>query len=326
MAAWLQRHWFLLGMAVVLVAARLLPSWAEQGGAGLIKSALVAAIFLASGLAIRTRELLSGLRHWRLHALIQGCSLVAAPLLCLGLDQIWIVVGLDANLRLGLFLLGALPTTITSCVALTAAAGGNQAAALINASLGNLIGVVLTPLYLIAFAQTAQAEIALLPVFQKLGLLVLLPLVIGQLLRLSLAHAFPPGFLKSLGKISQVLLLGIIFLAFNRSFDQAGLDAGLLLGTLAICLLLHALFLAIPWFAARCSCFGLTSADRISALICGSQKTLAFGLPLIAITLGSHPALAVISLPILIYYPLQLLVAAALVPRLRAAATPDQSR
>jgi sodium/bile acid cotransporter 7 len=49
-------------------------------------------------------------------------------------------------------------------------------------------------------------------------------------------------------------------------------------------------------------------------LYCGAQKTLAVGVPLIAILYKGDPNLAFLTLPILVYHPLQLLVGAASAP------------
>ena len=61
-----------------------------------------------------------------------------------------------------------------------------------------------------------------------------------------------------------------------------------------------------------------TRADRISALYCGTQKTLALGAPLLAILFELNPDLGLLSLPIVLYHPVQLLVGGALAPRLQA--------
>ena len=56
----------------------------------------------------------------------------------------------DWRARLEMLVMSALPTTVNMCVALTQSAGGNVAAALANAVIGNLLGVVATPALLYA--------------------------------------------------------------------------------------------------------------------------------------------------------------------------------
>lgn len=308
----------------MLLLAWRLPSLPEGRYQSHIKFALVACIFLCSGLGIRSRELGASLRNYRLHLFVQGVSLVVTVLICWGLDSLWQAMGLDPALRLGFLVLGALPTTVTSCVALTAAARGNQGGALVNACVGNLIGVIVTPLWLVLIAGSAGGDMEVLPVFRKLALFVVLPVLVGQVAQLFLGDRMPGGFRKRLGKVGQLLLLGVMYISFQKAFRSGGSIPGeALVSALLICLGLHALWLAISWYGAGLSLWQMTPADRRCAVICGSQKTLALGLPLISVCFANHPGLPLIALPILIYHPLQMLVAGVLVPRL-AASMPEE--
>lgn len=70
---------------------------------------------------------------------------------------------------------------------------------------------------------------------------------------------------------------------------------------------------------------GLDTPSRAAALLCSSQKTLAFGIPFIKTALGSRPDIAYILAPLLIYAPAQLLLgSAALVPALKNMISKDQ--
>ena len=315
MLNFLKKQWFVCAILLVLIISWLLPPLPDGQGQDWLKKGFIAAIFLGSGLALRSKELLRGLGHWRLHLFIQGFSLVITALMCWGLDQLWRSIGLDPGIRLGLLVLGALPTTVTSCVALTAAAGGNQAGALVNASLGNLLGVIITPLWLIAVADAGEQPIDLLPTLQKLGILVIAPLLLGQVIQALLGQRLSIERRKQCSKMGQVLLLGVMYISFQYAFHHGtAMNWGAVAATSLICIALHGLWLLMPWYGALLPPFRLNPGDRCCALICSSQKTLAFGLPLIAICFPQHPALALIALPILIYHPLQLLIGAGLAP------------
>jgi solute carrier family 10 (sodium/bile acid cotransporter), member 7 len=310
-------QWFICAIVTILFFAWSCPSLPEGGYQSHIKFFLVAGIFLCSGLCIRSRELGVSLRHYRLHLFVQGVSLMVTVLMCWALDSLWQVIGLDPSLRLGLLVLGALPTTVTSCVALTAAARGNQSGALVNACLGNLLGIVVTPLWLMLTVGSTGGELDILPVFKKLSLFVLLPVLMGQVVQFTLRGRISPEFRKRLAKLGQVLLLGIMYLSFQKAFASGGsISWQAFLHALLICLGLHALWLFISWYGAGLSFWHMSPADRRCALICGSQKTLALGLPLIMVCFAANPGLPLISLPILIYHPLQMLVAGFLVPKL----------
>ena len=63
---------------------------------------------------------------------------------------------------------------------------------------------------------------------------------------------------------------------------------------------------------------GLDASTRSAALLCSSQKTLAFGIPFIKTALGTRPDIAYILAPLLMYAPAQLLLGSSLlVPVLR---------
>ena len=142
--------WFLTGMAAAVGLAWLLPGPGAKGGSlhpELLNKLGVSLIFFLHGLVLSFQALAAGTRKWRLHLLVQSSTFVLFPALGLGLLA---AAGprLAPDLRTGLFFLCALPSTVSSSVALTAAARGNVAAAVFNATLSSLLGVVLTPLWL----------------------------------------------------------------------------------------------------------------------------------------------------------------------------------
>ena len=71
--------------------------------------------------------------------------------------------------------------TINMVLVLTKSAGGNEAAAVFNAAFGNMIGVFLSPVLILGYiGVTGQVDLA--SVFYKLGLRVVLPICVGQIL------------------------------------------------------------------------------------------------------------------------------------------------
>jgi sodium/bile acid cotransporter 7 len=59
----------------------------------------------------------------------------------------------------------------------------------------------------------------------------------------------------------------------------------------------------------------LPDEDRIAAVLCGSKKTLASGVPMAHLIFGANPALGLILIPIMIYHPLQLAICGVLAQR-----------
>src|SRR5690606_33272960 len=136
------------------------------------------------GLTLPTRQLIRSAGKLRLHLFCQACNFVAAPLLMVGL---LLVIGsrIQPEIVAGLLFLAALPTTISSAVALTATSEGDTGAALFSTALSNTIGIVVTPLLCARLLESADAGAAppLLPMISSLATLALLPLALGQALR-----------------------------------------------------------------------------------------------------------------------------------------------
>src|SRR5690606_18207984 len=82
----------------------------------------------------------------------------------------------------------ALPSTVTSAVALTSAANGNVPLAIFNSSLSSVLGVVLTPLWLSWVLSLSSHGAGLGETIANLVSLLLVPLVAGQLARRFIAE------------------------------------------------------------------------------------------------------------------------------------------
>ena len=157
-------------------------------------------------------------------------------------------------------------------VALTAAARGNVAAAVFNATLSSLLGVVLTPLWLsLALGASGQA-FPLGSVVLDLLLWLVLPLLIGQAARPWLG-AWATRHKARINVVDRLTILLLVYTSFCDSV-VAGVwqSGGVTLGVSAVaCGLLLALALGLTWLLG--GALGLERADRISALFCGSKKT-----------------------------------------------------
>jgi sodium/bile acid cotransporter 7 len=220
-----------------------------------------------------------------------------------------------AGLSLGFFYLCALPSTVSSSVAFTAAARGNVGGAVFNATLSSLLGVVLTPLWIGAVLQTTGQALALGPVMWDLLRWLVLPLALGQLARPWIG-AWLKKYKPYIGSVDRVTILVLVYTSFCESF-QRGLwssnGVGNLLWVIALSVVILALALGVTAWGAKT--LGFNREDRIAAIFCGSKKTLASGVPMAKLIFGAHPAIGLILLPIMVYHQLQLLVCAVLAER-----------
>jgi solute carrier family 10 (sodium/bile acid cotransporter), member 7 len=301
--------WFLLGMGAAVALAWLFPAAGAKGGSlhpEIINKVGVSLIFFLHGLTLSFQALAAGTRKWRLHLLVQASTFVLFPVLGLALLAV-VAAKVSPELRTGLFFLCALPSTVSSSVALTAAARGNVAAAVFNATLSSLLGVVLTPLWLSIVLGTSGHALPFGSVVLDLMLWLVLPLVVGQAAR-PLLGALAARHKARINVVDRLTILLLVYTSFCDSVQGGVWKSGvapLLIATLASALLL-AIALGLTWSCGRI--FDFDRADRIAALFCGSKKTLASGVPMARLIFGAQPSLAVILLPIMIYHPLQLVV------------------
>jgi solute carrier family 10 (sodium/bile acid cotransporter), member 7 len=301
--------WFLLGMGLAVALAWLFPEPGAKGGSlhpELVNKLGVSLIFFLHGLTLSFAALAAGTRQWRLHLLVQASTFLLFPLLGL-LLLLGLGTRVASELRTGLFFLCALPSTVSSSVALTAAARGNVAAAVFNATLSSLLGVVLTPLWLSLVLGASGQALPLGSVVLDLVLWLVLPLCVGQAMRPWLG-ALAARHKARINVIDRLTILLLVYTSFCDSVTagvwQSGGEA--LAVSAAACVVLLAVALAATWALGRW--LGFERSDRITALFCGSKKTLASGVPMARLIFGAHPQLAIILLPIMIYHPLQLLV------------------
>jgi len=325
----IKKNGFILALLAAVVLAWLFPELGAPDGvlqAGLLGKAGVMVIFLLQGLTLRTRELTGGLKDVRLHAFVQGWIFLGSALFHIAAALILRALGYS-DLAAGFLYLALLPTTITSAILFTSAGGGNVPGAIFNTTLSNIVGVFWVPMgCLLLFAADGGFPVAMVgPLLVKIAKLILLPLVIGQLAR---PFVFDQSWFKRISPsfkyVNHSIILFIVFTTLSDSFLShawAGTSAGALMAliflTAGAVLGVHAaVWISSSWVASR-------RTDRITALFCGSQKTLAAGAPMAVAIFASSEQLAQVNpglllLPLLCYHPLQLFLAALLLPKLES--------
>jgi sodium/bile acid cotransporter 7 len=302
--------WFLLGMIAATLLAWLFPDPGARGGAlhpELLNKLGVALIFFLHGLLLSFAALRAGTLLWRLHLVVQLSTFGLCPLI--GVATIALLDGaLEPSLTLGIFYLCALPSTVSSSVAMTAAARGNVPAAVFNATLSSVLGVFLTPLWVGLVMGASGASLPLGRVVLDLALWLMLPLALGQAARPMLG-AFAARHKPKINVVDRLTILLLVYTSFCDSVKSGvwlGSGAGALLATALYAVLL--LVVLLVTVNAVCKVLGFSTEDRIAAVFCGSKKTLASGVPMARLMFAGHPGLSLILLPIMIYHPLQLVV------------------
>jgi sodium/bile acid cotransporter 7 len=216
--------------------------------------------------------------------------------------------GLDPSFALGISYLGALPSTVSASVVLVSIAGGNVAAAIFNASISSLFGVVLTPLWMRLAGGEVAGELDLWASILDLSFKVVLPVLLGLFLHRSLFPRIKP-YLNRLKYLDQTVILSIVFTTFSESFSQKLFSSfsWLSLGGLALfmlCILL--LVFGILFILVRLLSF--SREDQIAALFCGSTKSLVHGVAMGKVLFPSSAILGLVLLPVMLYHLQQLIL------------------
>ncbi|WP_202621870.1 bile acid:sodium symporter family protein [Pontibacter russatus] len=301
--------WFLLALIGMIVLAWLFPEVGvdrEPLSLGDVANYGVSAIFFFYGLRLSPEKLKTGLSSWRLHLVVQLSTFVLFPLLILPLHTFF-EGGEQELLWLGTFYLAALPSTVSSSVVMVSIAGGNIPAAIFNASISSLLGIFITPLWMGLFLTSSSGEFDLGGVMGKLVLQVLLPVVLGIVL-----HRYWGGFAernkKKLRIFDQVIILLIVFTSFCESFARHMFSGYSLLdlGTLGVAMI-GLFFLVFGITSGISRLLGFNRGDRITAIFCGSKKSLVHGTVMSKVLFPDANIVGIILLPIMIYHALQLL-------------------
>lgn len=269
-------------------------------------------LFFLYGARLSTAETVRNLRHWRLQLSILSITFVVFPALGLAtflLPDTW----LAPELAVGLVLLTLVPSTVQGCVVYTRIAGGNVAAAVVSASTSNLLGVFLTPL-LVALLLGAEAGVDAGSVL-RIVLQLLAPFVLGQLLR-PVVGGFVQRHDTGLKRFDRSTILLIVYVAFSEG-TEAGIWSAVPPLDFAVVALLAGVLLALglAWCVAWGRLVGFDRPDRIALLFCGSNKSLASGLPMATVLFPSD-VVAFVVLPLMVYHQAQILVGTVIANRL----------
>ncbi|CAN5410858.1 bile acid:sodium symporter [soil metagenome] len=305
--------WFIIALVSMIGLAKLWPGPGIQEGTFSLSSLAnfgITLIFFFYGLKLNFAQLQAGLRNYRLHLVIQLTTFIIFPAVVLAARALLMTPD-TTLLWLGIFYVAALPSTVSSSVVMVSIAGGNIPAAIFNASISSLIGVFVTPLWMSFLLANTSGQYDLVGVIGKLTIQVIVPVILGLLLNRKL------GWLAERNKswlryFDQLIILIIVYTAFCESFSRnlfAKYSAGDLLWLAG--LLLGLFFLIFGLITLFGKWLNFSREDLITALFCGSKKSLIQG-TVMANMLFAGSIAGVVLLPIMIYHALQLIVASIL--------------
>lgn len=313
----LLKYWFFIGIALVSVIALNVPvigvrikQW------HLLKTGIFIA-FLITGLQLKTSTTINEIRNIKTLGSAILSSLVLIPVVAYVLGAFFLKN--NPGLLVGTCIIAVVPATIASGTVLTAIGRGNIPLSLLICVATNFFSLFTIPVALNILLQFGHSiDLPVLKMIKSLFVIVMLPTLLGQLLRIKISRAIAP-FKKYFSIFSQLVVLLIIFNAVASStgrISQLGLK---IVFIFIFMILLHCIILLMNFSISR-----LIRLDRPSTTaftIHTSQKTLSVSYIVWAGYFSASFPQAMI--PPIVYHLTQMIIDTLLAHRFRAAAEPD---
>lgn len=302
MLHFIRNRWFLTALALLLAIGFGFPAALEPYTAYIPRRLIVAVVLFLMALPLDASSMWQALRRPKAVLLAVLLNVVAVPLVAWPVSFL-----LRADLSPGLMIAASVPSTLASAAVWTRRAGGNDAVAILCTMITNIACFVVVPTWLLLSTGQSVELDPPLEMMAKLGVLVVIPIFLGQLLRLAKPcgawaskNKVPLGVVAQCGILTMVLLGAVSAgqeLATGEqtvsAADWAIMIASVVGVHLAVLFGGHGIGMLIS----------VPRGDRIAVGFGGSQKTLMIGLH-IATTYFSGLAM----LPMIAYHVAQLLL------------------
>ena len=283
----------------------------EPFGLGDVAAWGVMFIFFFYGLRLSREKLKAGLVNTRLHMLVHISTFLLFPVLLLAVMKLCGAMDGEGDVHylwIGSFFLATLPSTVSSSVVMVSLAGGNLPAAIFNASVSSLLGIFITPLWMSIFLDNIDGAHGLGDVVFKLIVQVLIPVCAGAALNPKYG-AFAERHKKALRNFDQTIILLIVFTSFCDSFEKKMFSGFPLVDIAILSASMIILFFAVYFIIyALCHLMKFNREDTITALFCGSKKSLVHGTVMSNVLFNNPAVIGVILLPTMLYHAFQLLI------------------
>ena len=301
---------FIIGLFLMILLAWLFPQLGVYDGAFNLEHATdigITLIFFFYGLKLSPKQMKEGLSNYRLHLLIQLATFVLFPCLIITFLP-FIHTEEQEMIWLAIFFLAVLPSTVSSSVVMVVLAKGNMVGAIFNASISGLIGIIVTPLWIGLFWTIDGASFDFSDIMLSLVWQILMPVVGGLLLHKYLG-AIVKRNLKILARFDKLIILLIVYKSFSKSFssglfDEISLGDISLIGISTITLfgIVYGIILLLT------SMLKFNREDKITALFCGSKKSLVQGSVFSKVLFQNVAGQGLFLIPIMLYHSFQLIV------------------
>ncbi|PWH84898.1 bile acid:sodium symporter family protein [Brumimicrobium oceani] len=309
---------FVIAIIISIIVAYFLPQLGASNSPiplDTIASLGISLIFFFYGLKLSTEAIKSGLKNWKLHVVVQASTFILFPLIVVAFYPL-VKDTNQETLWLSLLFLAALPSTVSSSVVMVSLAKGNIPAAIFNASISGIIGIVITPLWMTSFIQQTDIAYDFSAIYLQLGTEILLPLIFGLLLRKYLG-TFAQKHKRTLNLFDKSVILLIIYKSFVHSFEERVFSSLSIFDLLVMLFLVIALFFLVffitGWIGKR---LHFSREDSITAQFCGTKKSLVHGTVFSEALFGQTSIMGLMLLPLMLFHAIQILIISVLATKM----------
>ncbi|KAK7869787.1 hypothetical protein R5R35_008318 [Gryllus longicercus] len=313
-------HLFLVAIFFVIILAEINPKLGEKGGILrpeiTVEYGAVSTIFLISGMSMKLEDVFNAAKHYDLHIFVQMFSLFFVPIFVKFLTVCLYQFNVDEWILKGLIVVSCMPPSYSSVI-MARAVGGNEPAAVFSSILGSVLGIFTTPFTLLFFLHAT----ALVPPFSTiidLILTVTLPLAVGIIFHKVTSLRIPNKCMERIGEFALLLLIYTTFCDMFIAHENVALQPMSVVLTIFLVVLIQIILLYLSFLSATnlITCF--TPADIATILFTSTHKSLTLGIPILRILYAGYNHLFAISLPLMVYYPIQVILGGLLAGELQS--------
>jgi len=312
-----KRYWFLSALILTIPIGLMWPEFGHSVKAnGKVIPIFVGIMLGIAGFTMDTTRLVKQAMNYRAVLPVLASTYLLAPAAAYGLAKA-LGPANDTHFLPATMIMAAQAGSLASAIALTIMAGGSRELALICTLVSNALTVVLTPFileltistnYIKDLSGNTQIAFPLGEMILRMVLCVLLPIIVGQLLRPVLWER-TKKIRGAIRVIPQFIILVFVYTGFAAATAKITNSPELAVRFMVLSVLLHTILLGGNALVAKW--LNLEWPERTAVILCGSQKTLPNGIYIWGTFFQANPYGAV---PLVLYHLFQLIVDTLLVP------------
>ncbi len=264
----IKKYFLPIGLLLATIMSFTIPAIGKTVHSWNIIPYLIITVFIANGFQTQFKLTDLNKRLGKSFIVMVIINLFLAPFLGMAIAKI---LNLPAALALGLLVISAMPTTLSSGIVISSVAKGSAIWALLYTMGLNLLGIGTIPIVLpLTLNSGGNIHVSHSHLLFKLITIVLIPFILGMLLRRLLKIQ------KNINWVSFIpptCVITIVWMSLSKSYELLiNLPKHLLIFAVIGSLLIHCTLLILNYLMSKP--LQLTSFETRSFVIVGSQKTL----------------------------------------------------